>query len=190
MNQVTPATAPPEALARPQVRLAGSVDDAMLQTFLGALDAAEGDPLVVEITTPGGDADVGRRIATEIRLLRERTGRRVIVFGKATVYSAGVTVLGSVPPADRWLARGTMLLIHGRSLTQTVELDGPLDAVRQRLEVLLAECEAGLRLEREGFEALVAGSRVPLDEVIRRSRNNWYLDADEALSRGLIGGVV
>ena len=52
--------APPESLTCPQVRLHGRVDDAMLAAFVEAFAAAEAhpDPIVVELTTFGGDADV------------------------------------------------------------------------------------------------------------------------------------
>jgi ATP-dependent protease ClpP protease subunit len=192
MNQVTPTVQTPAALTTPQVRLDGGVDDAMLRTFKDAFAAAaEGaDPIVVELTTTGGDAETGRRIATDVRLFREQTGRRPLFLGKASVYSAGVSVMAGFAPQDRWLARGTMLLIHGRSLTQTLELNGPLKLLRPRLEGLLNEIDSGLKLEREGFEQLVAGSRLSLEEVMRRSETNWYLDADEALALGLVAGVI
>lgn len=192
MNQATPQPDAPAGLARPQVRLDGPVDEAMLRAFKEAFAAARDgpDPVVVELTTTGGDAETGRRIATDLRLFRDETGRRPLFLGKASVYSAGVSVMAGFPPQDRWLARGTMLLVHGRSLARTLELNGPLTLLRPRLQGLLSEIEAGLRLEREGFEQLVAGSRLPLDEVLRRAPTNWYLDADEALAHGLVAGVV
>jgi len=193
MNQVAaPTTPPPEALARPQVRLDGTVDDEMLRTFKDAFAEAEAgpDPVVLELTTTGGDADVGRRIATDIRLFRERTGRRPLFFGKAVVYSAGVTVMAGFPREDRWLSRGTCLLIHCRSLAQTVDLNGPLAQARKRVEALLNQIDVGLDLEREGFEDLIAGSRVAMDDLLERAQSNWYVSADEALSLGLIAGVV
>lgn len=193
MNQISPTqTQAPDALARPQVRLDGNVDDTMLRLFKDAFATAEDgpDPIVVELTTTGGDAETGRRIATDIRLFRERTGRRPLFLGKSVVYSAGVSAMAGFLPQDRWLARGTMLLIHGRSMTKTLNLDGPLKLLKPRLEGMLSEIEAGLKLEREGFELLIAGSRLSLDEVMRRAETNWYLDADEALAHGLIAGVV
>jgi len=185
------AVAPPE-LAKPQVRLDGSVGDVMLHAFRDALGAAEeGDgPVVIELSTMGGDADTGRLIATDIRLFRERTGRRTIFFGKAVVYSAGVTIMAAVPREDRWLSRRTSLLIHCRSLNKTLQLDGALALERVRLEAVLAEIDVGIKLEEDGFRELIAGSDVGMDELLERARSNWYLDADEALDRGLIGGVV
>lgn len=182
----------PAELAAPQVRLNGPVDEAMLRTFLDALAAAEGGdgPLVLELTTNGGDADVGRRIATDVRLFRERTGRRTLFLGKAIVYSAGVTILSAFPQPDRWLAQGTMLLIHCRQLNRSLEFEGPLKAARLRVEALLDEIDAGLQVEEEDFDDLVAGSRVSIAELLERAQSGWYVRADEALRRGLVAGLV
>lgn len=183
----------PAALAAPQVRLNGPVDDAMLRSFLDALAAAaEGGeaPLVLELTTNGGDADVGRRIATDVRLFRERTGRRTLFLGKAVVYSAGVTILSAFACEDRWLARGTMLLVHCRQLIRTLDFHGPLRAERLRVEALLDEIDATHEVEMEDFEAFVAGSRVPVAELVERAQSGWYLRADEALQRKLVAGLV
>lgn len=192
MPKDTARPTPPPALFTPKVRLDGSINDDMLRAFRDALAEAEcqDGPITVELTTMGGDADTARRIATDIRLLRERTGRELLFFGKAVVYSAGVTVMGAFPREHRWLAHGTSLLIHSRSITLTLNLDGPLATERRKVEVALAQIDEGLRLQAEGFADLVAGSDVSLGELEERAAGNWYLDADAALARGLIAGVV
>jgi hypothetical protein len=42
----------------------------------------------------------------------------------------------------------------------------------------------------EGFANLVRGSQVSLEQVLEHAPNNWYVEAQEALDLGLIGGVV
>lgn len=193
MNKpVRPVQAPPAALWRPQIRLAGAVNDQMLADFRrGLADAEAGDdPVVVELTTLGGDADVGRAIGLDVRMFRERTGRSPLFIGKAVVYSAGVSIMAGFAREDRWLARDTVLLVHGRKLSKTLQLDGPLRLDRKKIEALLGEIDIGLELERRGFEALIDGSDVSLDELYEHIQPDWYLAADDALARGLIGGVV
>jgi ATP-dependent protease ClpP protease subunit len=182
---------PPAELASPQIRLTGPVGDEMLRNFLDGLTQAEtGDgALVLEITTTGGDAEVGRRIASDVRLFRERTGRRTLFYGKASVYSAGATVMSAFAPADRWLSRESTVLIHCRSLEKTLTFSGPLKAERIRVEEVLAEIEAGIRIEHQDFERLVEGTGVPLSELLERAEAGWYVSAEEALQRGLVGGV-
>ena len=185
----------------PAIRLFGKVDDDMLRGFLAQLDAARGSdgPLLLELTTEGGDADIGRRIALEMRLLLESLGaaggaagaRRVCFLGKTIVYSAGVTVMSAFPVADRYLARDASLLIHERKLDKTVHFFGPLRATLAVARDLVAEMENGRRLERDGFTDLVRGSGIELDELLRHAETaNWYLGADEALRRGLVAGLV
>lgn len=180
------------------IRLLGKVDTDMLRSFLEQLEPLRDapGPLVVEITTEGGDADTGRRLALEVRLLREaRAGRgddgRVCFLGKTVVYSAGVTLMSAFPVEDRWLAADASLLIHERKLDKTVHLSGPLRAVVSVARDLLAEIENGQRLEREGFADLVRGSGIGMDELMRQvGTANWYLSADEALARGLVAGLL
>lgn len=184
--------APPAALFAPQVRLDGSVCDDMFRRFRDALaetEAAE-DAVVLELTTMGGDADTARRIATDIRLARERSGRELLFFGKAVVYSAGITIMSAFPREHRWLSRGTSLLIHSRSISLTLNLDGPLATERRKLEVAMAQVDEGLRLQAAGFADLIAGSDVTPEELGEKAARNWYLEAEEALARGLVAGVV
>lgn len=191
MNQVAPP-APVAALTTPQVRLHGRVGDEMLGAFITAFAAAEAlpDPIVIELTTYGGDADVGVRIATDIRLFRERTGRRPLFLGKAQVFSTGVAIMSGFPVEDRWLTQGTRLLIHDRSLARTVDFNSPLRVARLQVEGLLSEIDMGMAVEREVFETLLAGSDVGFEELCERSAVNWYLSAEEALARRLVAGVV
>lgn len=185
-------TAPPEALFTPHVRLNGEVNDSMFAAFqdqfLPAADAP--DPIVVELTTLGGDADVGRRMAADIRLFRERTGRNPLFFGKTTVFSAGATIMAGFRREDRWLDRHGVLMIHCRKLAKTLELSNFLKAERPRVEALLAEIDLGIKVQTWGFEELIAGSDVSLDELEEKAAENWYLTAEQALQRGLIAGVV
>lgn len=185
-------TRAPAELARPHARLNGAVDDTMLRTFLDDMAKAEDGEgaFVVELTTNGGDADIGRRIAMDLRLFRERTGRRTLFLGKAVVYSAGVTILSGVPRADRWLARGTILLIHCRQLNRTLTLEDPLQAARLRVEALLAEIDVSLDVEEADFCALIEDSRVPLPELLERAQSGWYVHAEDAVNRGLVAGLI
>ena len=183
---------PTELLGPPSVSLHGAVDAGMLAVWLDALAKARAGsgPLVLEMSTTGGDADIGRRMAEDIRLFREQTGRPALFLGRATVYSAGVTVMSGFPRADRWLGKDAVLLIHGRKLTKCLNLDGPLRGERARAEALLAEIDAGLRLERTGFERLIEGSDISLEEIETQTIGDWYLTAGEALQRGLVAGLV
>lgn len=182
---------PPPELARPHVRLHGQVDDSMLSAFLeGLAQVEENDgPLVLELTTVGGDAEVGRRIASDVRQFRARTGRATIFHGKASVYSAGVTIMSGFRPGERWLTEDCMLLIHCRRLDKTLALKGSLNAERAKVEAVLAEIDAGLQLQAYDFRSLVQDTGVGLDELLQRAEHDWYVAASEAVRRGLVAGL-
>jgi ATP-dependent Clp protease, protease subunit len=179
-------------LARPTVRLYGSVGHPMVASFfdqlLPVLDV-EGS-ILVELFTDGGDAEIGRRLAEEVRLLRQEHGRDVWFLGKTLVASAGVTVMAAFPKAKRWLTRDSALLIHGRRMVKDLHLEGPLGSCRRVLEEMIADIDHGLRLEEQGFAELISGTNVDAEEIARRAYGGWYLSAAEALSRGLVAGLV
>ena len=188
---VAPAQPSPSSAA--DIRLFGKVDDAMLRDFLGQLDLARqrAGPLLLELTTTGGDADVGRRIGLEMRLLAESRGEPVSFLGKTVVYSAGVTVMSAFPATRRFLSTDAVLLIHERRMEKTVHFSGALRASLALARDLLAQIENGQTLERQGFEELIRGSRLTMDEVMCRVQTaNWYVPADEALRLGLVAGLI
>jgi ATP-dependent protease ClpP protease subunit len=179
-------------LARATVRLSGSVGHPMVASFFDQLlPVLEVDgAILVELFTDGGDAEIGRRLAEEVRLLRQQHGRDMWFLGKTLVASAGVTVMAAFPKAKRWLTRDAALLIHGRRMTKDLHLEGPLGSCRRVLEEMIADIDHGLRLEQRGFAELIEGSNVDAEEAARRAYGGWYLSAEEALSRGLVAGLV
>jgi ATP-dependent protease ClpP protease subunit len=176
----------------PGIRLCGSIEDATLASFLDQLDRALARPgvIVLELMTIGGDADVGRRIALEMRLVRERQERETRFIGKTAVYSAGVSIMSAFRPADRYLSRDTLILIHERRLDRDVHFVGPLQACIQRAKELISELENGLTLQKQGFTDLIAGTQVSMEQICERAKYNWYLSANEALELALIGGIL
>jgi ATP-dependent protease ClpP protease subunit len=176
----------------PTIRLLGDIEIGTLKTFLDQLDKAahQNGPIVVEVTTPGGEADTARRIAAEVRLLRHVKHRQVVFLGKTIVYSAGVTIMASFAREDRYLTGDTRLLVHERRLTKTVDLSGPLWANLQRAKELVSELENGIAVEQAGFEELIRGSKVTMAQVVEHAKYNWYVTAQEAHGLGLIAGIV
>jgi ATP-dependent protease ClpP protease subunit len=179
-------------LARATVRLSGSVGHSMVASFfeqlLPVLDV-DGS-ILIELFTDGGDAEIGRRLAQEVRLLREQHQRDIWFLGKTLVASAGVTIMGAFPQEKRWLTRDAALLIHGRRMTKDLHLEGPLGSCRRVLEEMIADIDHGLRLEEQGFSELIDGSSVTQEEITRRAYGGWYLSAQDALDRGLVAGLV
>ena len=81
------------------MRLSGSIDDAAAASFLDQVLPALDVPgsIVVELFSSGGDAEVGRRLAQEVRILRQVHGRDMWLLGKTLVASAAVTMMAGFP---------------------------------------------------------------------------------------------
>jgi hypothetical protein len=186
-------TAPPAGILTAQISLLGTVDDAMIRAMLDQLAQVPDDVEVVtlEITTLGGDAEMGRRAMLEVDLARERfKPRRFVFLGKSVVYSAGVTMMAGFPREDRFLTSDAMLLIHCRQLEEDLQLSGPIRSSLPKLRSKCHEIETGITLEEEGFKRLIEGSDVTMDELLEKALYNWYVPAEEAAERGLIAGIV
>jgi len=178
--------------ANPAILLAGAVDYAMYAFFRDRLTSAPAEGLiVVELSTLGGDPEVARMMGEDIRFHSEHDpARRFVFLGKAAIYSAGATFMSFFARNNRFLTRGTRLMIHERKLQTQITLDGPLTTCIASLKAKLNEIEQSIRIQNEGFENLIAGSSVTMDEVLERAPNNWYLEAHEAKSLGLIEDVI
>lgn len=183
----------PACLDAPQISLLGEVNEDMVRDFFAGLGDAEkedGD-IALQITTPGGDAELGRRLVLEVQNARKRLGgRRFLFLGKTQVYSAGVTLMSAFPVADRYLTRDCVLMIHGRQLDKTIELSGPMRASRPKIEALLQQIDCGLIHEEENLKRLIEGTGLALDQIRAKALHNWYLPADEALQLGLVTALI
>ena len=181
---------PKQILTAPQLRLIGGIDEAMYNEFRTQLGAAPSDgPLVIAITTLGGNPEVARAMADDVRLLRD-AGREVIFLGKAAVYSAGATFMAGFPVDKRYMTKGTRLMVHERQITRTINLAGPLKSCTAQLRAALNEIETSIAIEEDGFRDLIEGSGIKFDELQKKAPDNWYIPCDEALERGLIAGIV
>lgn len=178
-------------LFQPNIVIAGPVTAEVEKEIIRSLRDLRhsGGEAIIELTTSGGDADAGRRIAAEIAMFR-KFGGKVCIIGRTTVYSAGVTIFSAVPPDSRFLSGDTMLMVHERRMERKVDLSGPLSSCLQLAREELATIEASIRLETEGFADFIRGSRVTLREIQRRAQNDWYIPASEALDLGLVSRVI
>jgi len=182
----------PQDFEDPAIRLAGYVDHGMYIHFKERLAVAPEEGLVVvEISTLGGDPEIARMMGEDIRFHSEmRPARRLVFLGKTAVYSAGATFMGFFATENRYLARGTRIMIHERIITKDIRLQGPLSTCIAPLKAALNEIEASIKIQNEGFANLVMGSQVTLEEVLKRAPENWYLEANEAAALGLITAVL
>ena len=181
-------------LARPALSLLGEVDQQMANAVIGRLreldDQDRRTDLAIEVTTLGGDAELGRRIALEIQAARARRRGRLLFLGKTVVFSAGTTIMSAFPREDRYLTSDAIVMIHCRQLDKRVEISGPIRCSLPQVEALRHQIENGIAMEEANFKRLIEGSDITLDELFDRALDNWYLPAAEAKTRGLVADVI
>lgn len=182
----------PHDFRKPAILLSGPVDNAMYTDFRRQFEAADGERLiVVELSTLGGDPEVARMMGEDVRYHSDLDPKRHFVFlGKAAIYSAGTTFMSFFARENRYLTRGTRLMVHERKLNKTLNIDGPLTSCVATVKATLNEIEASIAIQNEGFENLVRGTEVTMDEVLRRAPYNWYIEANEAVQMGLVRAVL
>jgi len=177
----------------PAITLSGPVDYDMYKTFRSQLDDARREEglIVTELSTLGGDPEVARMMGEDIRFHSENSpGCRFVFLGKAAIYSAGTTFMSFFAIENRYLTRGTRLMIHERKLDKQLHINGPLTTCVATVTAALNEIEASISIQNEGFENLICGSKVSMDEVLRRAPSNWYIEASEAKSLELVVDVL
>lgn len=190
-----PIGAPPEdamLLVGANARIDGRIDDKALESLMQQLGQvrAAGEDLVFSLTTAGGDADTARRIALELRIFQDHSGKQAWFVGKTTIYSAGVTIMAAFPPARRFLTRDATLLLHERQIDKALVLKGPLAACQQMLGQEMQDLKEAERLEREDFRRFVEGSVMTIDDVLQREPKTRYITAQEALDLRLVARLI
>ena len=180
------------AFDTPRILLAGAVDYAMYDRFRDRLTQAPDSGLVViELSTLGGDPEVARMMGEDVRFQSDiNPARRLVFLGKAAIYSAGATFMSFFAVENRYLTRGARVMIHERKMDKTLHIAGPLTTCIASVKAMLNELEHSIAIQNEGFENLVRGSAVTMDEVLRRAPENWYIEAQEAKAPGLVAGVL
>jgi ATP-dependent protease ClpP protease subunit len=182
----------PKDFNAPAILLGGPVDYDVYKDFRAQLDRSTKEGLVVtELSTLGGDPEVARMMGEDIRFHSENSANcRFVFLGKAAIYSAGTTFMSFFAVENRYLTRGTRLMIHERKLDKTLHINGPLTTCVATVKATLHEIEASIAIQNEGFENLIRGSKVMMDDVLRRAPGNWYIEANEARSLGLVSDVL
>ncbi|WP_420139350.1 ClpP family protease [Sphingomonas sp.] len=182
----------PKSFLNPAILLAGTVDDQMYAQFREQLENAPAEGVIaIELSTLGGDPEIARMIGEDMRFHSETDQARSFVFlGKTAVYSAGVTLMSFFARENRYLTRGTRLMVHERQMHKQLAVEGPLTSAIEIVRASLHEIEASIAIQNEGFENLIRGSRLTMDELLQKTPSNWYLDAQEAKDLGLVTEVI
>lgn len=72
--------------------------------------------------------------------------RRFVFLDKAAIYSAGVTFVSFFAVQNRYLTRGTRVMIHQRQMDKTLQINGPLTTCLATVCVVLHELEHSISI--------------------------------------------
>lgn len=119
------------------------------------------------------------------RILPQVCGQRLASRGCVGRYRCRELHAVTIETLANGLGLQTMPRQEGAE-AKTLEINGPLTTCIAGVKAMLQEIEHSITIQNEGFEKLISGSRVMMDEVLRRAPENWYLEAQEAKTLGLI----
>ena len=139
------------------------------------LEAAGDTPIKVFIDSPGGDADTGYAIFDMLRFIKPD----VYTIGTGLVASAGALILLAAEKEKRIAFPNSHYLIHQplsgiRGVATEIEIHArELDKMKKRINTLISK-ETGK----------------PLAEVEKDTDRDYWMDAEEAKTYGLVSKVI
>jgi len=160
------------------IMLSGEIDKESAEKVIKQLlilEAENDDPIRVFINSPGGDVDAGFAIYDMVRFIKNE----VYMIGMGLIASAATLVLLAVPAEHRLALPNSSYLIHQpMSRMEGVATDieiytKQLERTRDRLNTIISE-QTGQ----------------PIDVVKKDTDRDYWLDAQEALSYGLISKII
>ncbi|MDR2601773.1 MAG: ATP-dependent Clp protease proteolytic subunit [Spirochaetaceae bacterium] len=160
------------------ILLTGEIDKKLAEKTVKQLllleDMGE-DPIKLFIDSPGGDADAGYAVFDMMRFIKPP----VIAVGMGLVASAAALILLASPKERRFGLPNSHFLIHQplsgiRGVATDIEIHAQeLEKLRGKINALISE-ETG----------------VPFQQVEKDTDRDFWMNAQEALSYGLISRVV
>ncbi len=139
------------------------------------LEAESDDPIKVFIDSPGGDVDAGFAIFDMMRFVKPD----VYTVGMGLVASAGALILLASPRDHRIGLPNSHYLIHQ-----------PLSGIRgvaTEIEIHAKELE---KLRKKLNELISSETGQELSKVEKDTDRDYWMNAEEAASYGLISGVI
>lgn len=139
------------------------------------LEASSDEPIKIFINSPGGDVDAGLAIYDMVRFIKNR----VYMIGMGLVASAATIVLVAVAKEDRYALPNSSYLIH--------QPMSRMEGVATDIEIYTTQLEK----TRERLNKIISDSTSqPIEVVEKDTDRDYWLDAQQALSYGLISKIV
>ena len=161
-----------------QVLMSGEVSEELADKIvkqLLILEADNSDPIYLYIDSPGGDVDAGFAIFDTIRFINAP----VYCIGMGLVASAAALILLAAPKERRLGFPNSHYLIHQPS--------SGMKGVATDIEIHAAE----IAKTKEKINKIIAEETgTSLDKVSKDTDRDYWLNAEESVSYGLISRVI
>jgi ATP-dependent Clp protease protease subunit len=160
------------------ILVSGEIDKALAERVIRSLILLEEeskDPIKVYIDSPGGDADAGYAIFDMMRFVKPQ----ITMIGMGLVASAAAIVMLAAPRERRVALPNSHYLIHqpmsgSRGVATEIEIHAKeIEKLRARINRLIAD-ETGQ----------------PLDKVQKDTDRDYWMNAEEAVTYGLVSRVI
>ena len=160
------------------VLLSGEINKPLAERVIRSLILLEeesADPIKVYIDSPGGDADAGYAIFDMMRFVKPR----ITMIGMGLVASAAAIIILAAPRERRIGLPNSHYLIHqpmsgSRGVATEIEIHAKeIEKLRARINRLIAD-ETGQ----------------PIDKVEKDTDRDYWMNAEEAVSYGLLSRVI
>jgi ATP-dependent Clp protease protease subunit len=162
------------------------VDDIDKESVKRAIEGLRGfayqgsTPITLYLNTPGGNVTDGLALYDAIRQLVGR-GIEVSIIVQGMAYSMGSVVLQAASPGRRFVFPHSWIMIHEPAKWAGWQSTSSAAQHLDRLKAMQAQI----------YRILSDRSGLPLKQIIRDTkRTDFYLDAENALSYGLVDAIV
>ena len=160
------------------IMLSGEIDKESAEKVIKqmlVLEAESDDPIRVFINSPGGDVDAGFAIYDMARFIKNE----VYMIGMGLIASAATLVLLAVPAERRLGLPNSSYLIH--------QPMSRMEGVATDIEIYAKQLER----TRDRLNTIISSQTgQSIDVVAKDTDRDYWLDAQEALSYGLISRIV
>lgn len=160
------------------IMLSGEIDKESAEKVIKQmliLEAENDEPIKIFINSPGGDVEAGFAIFDMARFIKNE----VYMIGMGLVASAATLVLLAVPKERRIGLPNSSYLIH--------QPMSRMEGVATDIEIYANQLEK----TRDRLNSIISAQTGQPIEIVRKDTDrDYWLDADAALSYGLISRVV
>jgi ATP-dependent Clp protease protease subunit len=160
------------------ILVSGSIDDkvaARTVAQLLILDADNHDPIRVIITSQGGHVDSGFAIHDVMRFVESP----ITTIGAGWVASIAVPILFGAPKERRYSLPNTRFLLHQ-----------PSGGAGGQASDIRIEAEEILKVREKLNQLIARETGQPVERVEKDSDRNFWMDAEQAVTYGLVHRVV